>query len=722
LKKYLSQLLENVCGPWKKRILRGLVVLTTAIFIGGFGAWLIESSRWLGVPGSDARELPSETQAYRFLVRMPSTAFAEGLARASFDFPQMCRPTRPTPEICILFMDEDSSRELKQGSTYDRRVHAELLRVLKAEGARAVFFDIVFSGERDDPDSPADLELAAALKDFGAAFIGGGIEQSFRDKSNNVKIVTPKPIFRRAGAQWGLLVFQPIDSDYGIRAMYPGTDQIPSLSWRAAEKLGAKLPADNEERKKLRWLNYYGRTGTFQSYSYFEVLNPNGRVDENGVKARGVKEGAFKDKIVFVGGKTALAVLNFGKDDFRTPYTALPGGQFAPGVEVHATAMLNLLRGEWLTRLPIEKEKRIVFWFGFIFTILLMPRAPWQVLSSCVALAIAVTLLAIWGVQHSFVWGNWLVPALVIPLLIALANYLFEGRRRNAIIGAFGKYLSPEMAKQISTQDVDLKPGGKVVEGTIMFTDLEGFTSLSEELDDPARLSQILATYFTQCTGHVLELKGTIAKFIGDAVLAVWGAPLPDKDQVRNAVVSAWRLHKDSDIMIDGKPLLVRGKKVRTRIGIHTGQVLAGNLGSEQRFDWTVIGDPVNLAARLESLNKHLGTSVLISNDAFEKMGPGFTTRRLGAFIMKGKASALVIHEMLGEAGIDPVPEWLPDFNAGVAAFEAGDVNGAKAAFENVIAARGGKDGPSEFLLGEIERRTAEPSAEWSAEVELHEK
>ena len=708
----MIQFWENARGPWKKRIVRGLIVLLTAFGIGQFGAWLIESSRWLGVRDQERPELPIETQTYRFFVRLPGSAFAEFLARLSFDFPQMCRMTRPTPEACILFMDEDSSRELKQGAIYNRQIHADLVRKLKEAGARAVFFDIVFAGERGEVDSPSDLELAAALKEFGNAFIGGGIEQSFRDlRSNNVKVIPPKPIFRKEGIPWGLLVFQPIDSDYGIRAMYTGTEQVPSLTWRTAEKLGAKLPANSAERMELRWLNYYGRPGTLKNYSYFEVLQP-----------YGIPEGALKDKIVFVGGRTALSVLNFGKDDFRTPYTSLPGGQFAPGVEVHATTALNLLRGEWLTRLPIEKEKRMVFWFGFLLTVLLMSRAPWLVLLSCAVAAVAVMLLAIFGVQHWFVWANWLVPAVVIPLLVALANYLFEGRRRSAITKAFGLYLSPEMARQISTQDVDLKPGGKIIVGTIMFTDLEGFTSLSEELDDPARLSQILATYFTQCTGHVLGLKGTISKFIGDAVVAVWGAPVADDIHVRNAVLSAWRLHKDSDIVIDGKPLVVRGKKVRTRVGVHTGKMLAGNLGSEQRFDWTVIGDPVNFAARLESLNKHLGTSVLISDEVFQKMGPGFTSRRLGTFLMKGKTTPLVIHELLGEVAVDAVPEWLPLFNEAVSAFEKGDASAARDIFQKVIAACGGTDGPSHFYLEELDRRAAEPAAEWHSVIQLHEK
>ena len=728
MKTKLRKLWANVRGPWKKRLIRGVIITITATVIGEFGSWLIESSRWLGVrdeerPNYPLPNYPNDSPLYTKFVRLPSTTFAELLARLSFDFPQMSRKSEAPPEACILYMDEDSTRELKNGGAYDRKIHAELVRKLKDAGAKAVFFDIIFGGERGEADTPSDIALAQALKEIGNGFIGGGIEQSLReDRSNNVKVMPPKPIFRKEGIPWGLLVFQPVDSDYGIRAMYAGTEQVPALTWRMAERLGADLPKTAAERMKLRWLRYYGRTGTIPNYSYYEALDLHARVDENGVKQGGLREGTFKDKIVFVGQGTALGGLQVTKDEFRTPYTSLPGGKFAPGVEIHATTALNLLRGEWLTRLPIETERRVTFWFGFLLTILLMPRAPWMVISSCIVAALVVTRVGTVSIDEWHVWGNWLVPALVLPLLVALANYLFEGRRRNAIIGAFGKYLSPEMAKQISTQDVDLKPGGKIITGTIMFTDLEGFTSLSEELDDPARLSHILATYFTQCTGHVLELKGTIAKFIGDAVLAVWGAPLADEDHVRNAVLSAWRLHKDSDILIDGKPLLVRGKKVRTRIGVHTGQVLAGNLGSEQRFDWTVIGDPVNLAARLESLNKHLGTSVLISDDAFQKMGPGFTTRRLGAFIMKGKASALVIHELLGEEGVDAVPDWLPVFLAAVAAFEKGDTALAGETFKKVKEMRGGTDGPSNFYLEELERRVKEAAPVWDPEVELHEK
>ncbi len=710
LKQQLRQLWENIRGPWRKRLVRSLVVFVTALCIGQFGAWLIESSRWLGV--AEGREIEEESQAARY-IRLTTVSVAETLGRYSFDIPQMCRGSRRgrfPDEVCIIYMDDRSAVELKQPGMYDRKLHASLVRRLKEAGARAIFFDIVFDGDDSQP-TPSDLEFAAALKETGNVYIGGATEESISERVNVTRGIAPKKIFR-AGARWGLLVFKPIDPDQGIRALYGGMERFPNLTWIMAKNLGAKLPEEADERMKLRWLNYYGPFGTFRNFSYAEAMAPNG-----------VKEGAFKDKIVFIGSRVSLATSGTdSKDAFRTPYTMRFNGMFSPGVEIHATAALNLLRGESLTRFPNEIEKRVVFWFGFILTIVLMPRAPWLVILSCILASVGVAVLALEGVERWHVWGNWLVPAVVVPGIVAFANYLLEGRRRNAIIGAFGKYLSPEMAKQISTQDVDLKPGGKVVSGTIMFTDLEGFTSLSEELDDPERLARILSQYFTQCTGHVLQLKGTIAKFIGDAVLAVWGAPIPDKDHVRNAVLSAWRLHKDSEIVIDGKPLVVRGKKVRTRVGVHTGRVLAGNLGSTERFDWTVVGDPVNLAARLESLNKHLGTSVLVSDAAFLGMGPGFTTRRLGAFIMKGKTSSLVIHELLGEKGVDPVPAWLPDFNAGVAAFEEGAPAKAAEFFQKVVAACGGSDGPSGFYLAEIERRAAAPAAAWEAEIELREK
>ena len=163
------------------------------------------------------------------------------------------------------------------------------------------------------------------------------------------------------------------------------------------------------------------------------------------------------------------------------------------------------------------------------------------------------------------------------------------------------------MADRIADADFDLSLGGALVEATTMFTDLENFATLAEELDKPELVARVLTTHFTQTSGHILDNDGTIIKFIGDSVHAVWGAPLPDKDHARKAVLAAWRLHEDSQKEVNGHLL-------RTRIGLNTGQMLSGNMGSAQRFDYAVTGDAVNFASRLEGLNKYLGTSVLISD------------------------------------------------------------------------------------------------------------
>src|SRR5262249_5673322 len=162
--------------------------------------------------------------------------------------------------------------------------------------------------------------------------------------------------------------------------------------------------------------------------------------------------------------------------------------------------------------------------------------------------------------------------------------------RRKELRKAFGFYLSPQMADKIADSDFDLRPGGKVVEVTVIFTDLENFTSISENLD-PAKVSEILTTYFGKTTKCILENKGTIIKYIGDAVFAAWGAPVEDPDHALRAAEAACDLRGLSELVVEGNNL-------RTRVGIHSGKVLAGNLGSTYRFDYTMIGDPVNFASR----------------------------------------------------------------------------------------------------------------------------
>jgi adenylate cyclase len=431
-----------------------------------------------------------------------------------------------------------------------------------------------------------------------------------------------------------------------------------------------------------------------------------------------VPPGYFKDKVVMVGGRSAVSYLAAGRDEFGTPYSR-GTHQFTSGLEVHANILLNLLRGEWLTRIAEKREGAIIILVGLIAGALAATR-PFFAAVLTFVVSCAIACLAFRFVWHEHVWFNWMVPvAIQMPLGLAWSvgsQYLLESRRRKELRRAFGFYLSPQMADKIANSDFDLTPGGKLVEVTIIFTDLESFTSITEDLD-PAEVSEILTSYFGQTTKCILENKGTIIKYIGDAVFAAWGAPIDDPHHAMRAAETACDLRCLSE-------LVVRGKILRTRVGIHSGKVLAGNLGSTYRFDYTMIGDAVNFASRLEALNKYLSTQVLISDAVRQQLGDGFVIRQLGEFRVAGKKQSVIIHELLCRCGAESGEKsWIEIFEKGLAAFRAGEFSAARDYMNQTRQMRGGPDGPAEFYLRKIAGLEENGRVEnWTGVVELSEK
>lgn len=296
------------------------------------------------------------------------------------------------------------------------------------------------------------------------------------------------------------------------------------------------------------------------------------------------------------------------------------------------------------------------------------------------------------------------------------SQYLLESRRRKELRAAFGFYLSPQMADKIANSDFDLRPGGETVEATVIFTDLENFTTLSEDLD-PSEVSAILIAYFEQTTRCILERKGTIIKYVGDAVMAAWGAPVHEPAHAICAAEAACDLRALTEIE-------VRGKKLRTRIGVNSGKVLAGNLGSSFRFDYTMIGDTTNFASRLESLNKYLGTQILISEAVRERLADKFITRRLGEFRVAGKIHCVAIHELLGRQQPDSAQRaWIDAFEAGLDVFRAGKFSDAADLMNRTCQLRAGFDGPAQFYLRKIATLRAQDHVKnWTGVIELSEK
>lgn len=633
--------------------------------------------------------------------------FAESLARSSYDIPFAWRAPIDTHEIVIVYLDDESAKKLQQpmDDIWNRELHGRLLDRLTQDGARLIFYDVVFDQASADP--ARDAAFTESVQRSGKVILGGTleiVEPSRRLKQE--RISAPIRPLRKAAAGWGLLAFRPVDADYGVRQIFTGTEIVPAATWRAAEILGAPATKTPREKAPTRWVNYYGPRNTFTSVNFAQALDPNG-----------VPPNFFRDKIVMIGGRSAVGYLMSARDDFRTPYSH--GRETTPGTEVHATILLNLLRSDWLTEMPLRAQIWLVIGVGIFAGLLAACRPLLATLLGLVGAALLM-IAACWLVWNRHLWFEWLAPAAIqIPFGIAWSTgsqYLLESRRRKELRRAFGFYLSPQMADKIADSDFDLRPGGKLVDVTVIFTDLENFTTLSEHLD-PAEVSKILTSYFGQTTRCILANKGTIIKYIGDAVFAAWGAPIDEPAHAVRAAETACDLRCLSELQ-------VRGKTLRTRIGIHSGRVLAGNLGSEYRFDYTMIGDAVNFASRLESLNKYLSTQVLISDAVRQQVGDRFVMRRLGEFRVAGKTQSVIIHELLcrcdaqnGEA------TWINVFEEGLRTFRAGDFEKAGIFMDRTREIRGGADGPSEFYLRKIAALQTNGHLEnWSGVVELSDK
>jgi len=634
-------------------------------------------------------------------------SFGEPLMRLSYNLPFIFRSNLDTDKFILVYLDEQSAKQLKQpiDDVWNRALHVRLLDRLTQDNARLVFYDIVF--DQPAPDLAADVAFADSIGRSGKVILGATLDKIERMGGVSRKTVAaPTKPLRKAAAGWGILAFDPVDPDYGVREIFLGTSLIPSATWKAAEVLGAGITRESRETAVKRWVNYYGPRDTFPSINFAQALDP-----------EGLPSGYFKDKIVFIGGRSTVGSLALGRDEFATPYST-SSHQFSPGLEIHATILLNLLRGEWLTRMSENWESILVVVTGLLVAGLCVLRPTLATLSALLA-SLAIGCCACWIVWSKRIWLDWMVPAAVqIPFGLVWSvgsQYLLESRRRKELRAAFGFYLSPQMADKIANSDFDLRPGGEIVEATVIFTDLENFTTLSEDLD-PAEVSAILIAYFEQTTRCILEKKGTIIKYIGDAVMAAWGAPIEEPAHAMRAAEAACDLRALIEIE-------VRGKRLRTRVGVNSGKVLAGNLGSSFRFDYTMIGDTTNFASRLESLNKYLGTQILISEAVREQLENKFITRRLGEFRVAGKVRSVIIHELLGRGEADSGQRgWIDAFEAGLDWFKAGKFSNSADLMNRTCQLRGGSDGPAEFYLRKIAVLRGQDLKNWDGIIGLSEK
>ena len=516
----------------------------------------------------------------------------------SFDAMSVALPNAVPGDIVLVYLDERSHDVLRQpyDRPWDRRLHAQLVERLRVDEARLVYFDIVF--EKPSLEPAADLEFAEAIRRHGSVILGGSIALTQEAEGIHRRVIAPLASLRQTARAWGTLSFFPIDSDYGVRQVPHRINTLEHAALHAARLLrrdSSHLPG-SESRS---WIHYFGPPGTFAAVSYHQALAPDG-----------VPPGFFKGKVVLVGSKYSTGFSGSGKDSFTTPYSRF-GSAAMSGVEVNANLLATLRSDRVLRRVRPWTEITVLLCCTIGIAWVLLGLRPASATMAVLAV-IGLSSVTAWAAGTWLrIWGNWfLFAGGAVPAALVFSigrNFYIERSRREKVTRAFEKYLSPEMVRHVVHSGMDLKPGGTTRRVTAMMTDIDGFSAIAERMS-AEKVSSMLIAYFSRLTQHVFDHQGTVVQFVGDAIYCVWGAPLDQPIQADLAVRSALAIQASMHgQLFELNPLM-------TRIGISTGDGLCGNLGSAERFDYAVIGDNTNLAARIERANKTFGTRILISD------------------------------------------------------------------------------------------------------------
>jgi adenylate cyclase len=455
-------------------------------------------------------------------------------------------------------------------------------------------------------------------------------------------------------------------------------------------------------------INFQGPVRTYQYVSMADVVKNN------------FAPGTFKGKIVLVGASAT------GIGDLRsTPY----GGLDYPGVEIHANVIDNILNRHALKRGPTQVawDIALIFFFG-------IPVGVWLAFGRPQWLWAPLVLLVLFGVGvydaflHDW-WLNFTMPALTLVSnvgLVALYRALVEEKEKRKVRGAFQQYLSAEVIRRLLESPELLEP--RRTEITVMFSDIRGFTTISEKLD-AQELAALLNQYLTDMTRIVFDHGGTLDKYIGDAVMAFWGAPIEQSDHATQACLAAVEMMErlaplQRQWQAEGKP------RVDIGIGIHTGAASVGNMGSSLRYGYTALGDTVNLASRLEGLNKDYGTHILVSQSTLEQVtaqsaeqkngqsnNAQFIFRELDLIRVKGKTQPVGLYELIAarDTSVDSaeLDERVAQFARGRALYRERRWAGARDIFAN-IAERWPDDGPARVFRERCEEYLVEePDPDW---------
>ncbi|MEX0719431.1 MAG: adenylate/guanylate cyclase domain-containing protein [Balneolaceae bacterium] len=586
--------------------------------------------------------------------------------------------------VVLVAISEFADSEIPQKYPWPAHVHARLVENLNRAGASVILYDVIFQ-DADSYDFRNDTLFAEALKRHGNVILAGQLQRENTRYTSEENTSFPQQLLRDNNPNPVALVQVLPDVDGTVRTYNFGRNFRENSYYTLgieAIRLYGNIPRSEvdpldpnltkktfdvgkyeilRDRKNSFIINYTGPESHFPTYSFEEVIDDRTYQTESELIAFEMntfddpdigllQQGVFEDKIVIVG--STMPVL---KDFFRTPF-ATQSSNPRPGYEIHANAIQTILEGNYLKRLGDWYTVAIIILFSFFVTGITRLLNTYLGLTFTILLGagyVLVTYLAFIHFNLLMIITGPLLALFVSQVGLIGYEYYIEQKEKRRIKGMFSSYVSPELVNQMVESGEEPQLGGEEKYMTAFFSDIVSFSTFSEQLK-ANELVELINEYLSAMTEIINDRGGTLDKYIGDAIVAFYGAPVFLENHSLQACITSQLMHnKLAELREkwkkDGWPEIVIN--MQHRIGLNTGNMVTGNMGSERRFNYTMMGDNVNLAARCESGAKQYGVYTMVTestkNEA-EKFGNNCVFRLLDNIIVKGRTRPVKVFEIAG--------------------------------------------------------------------------
>ncbi|MBD3617523.1 MAG: adenylate/guanylate cyclase domain-containing protein [Gracilimonas sp.] len=653
--------------------------------------------------------------------------------------------------IVLVAISQQADEEIPQKYPWPTNLHARLVDNLNRAGAKAIVFDVVFDN-RDRYDSKNDTLFAEALKRHKNVILAGELQRSETEVSNKTSTMFPIPVLSVNNPNPVALVRVYLDLDGAVRSYRFGDRHLEQsyyrlsleairkykeISYEDIDPIGPNPESEYfnfgpfdilKDRPNSFLINFYGPEGIFPEVSYEEVIDDSGYTTvfeselEFGINSFDDPEighlnlGTFEDKIVIVGATMPLL-----KDFYATPF-ANDGNNARPGYEIHANAIQTILDSNYIER--FRGWYTLLIMLFFCLTITLVNR----IFSANLGVLTSILLGgAYFGITYwAFVNHN-LLMILTGPLLAVFITqagmvsyeYYIEQKEKRRIRGMFASYVSPELVNRMIESGEEPQLGGEETYMTAFFSDIVSFSTFSEQLE-AKELVKLINEYLSSMTNILNERGGTLDKYIGDAIVAFFGSPVYMEDHALQACVTSQLMQKELNVLRekwaeDGWPDIVTN--MQQRMGMNTGMMVTGNMGSSRRFNYTMMGDNVNLAARCESGAKQYGVFTMVTEATkieAEKFGDACVFRQLDNIVVKGRTKPVKMFEIadLKDDAGQQLYDCVGLYEEGLEYYFNRDWDKAKSKFMESLTLERYEQNPSGIFIERCEMMKKNPPAE----------